>query len=159
MNPLIALQVGKSLWDLYEEISEEFENNTSTKQSEDRNSNDLDSIKGWKYFDRKEFDCPCCGRNEISSELVNRIDFARSKAGIPFRISSGFRCVNRNRAIKGKKRSAHLKGLACDIKAPTSSIKHTILGSLFSAGIMRLGIYKTFIHADISTKLPHPVIF
>jgi len=159
MTPLMALQVGKSLWDLYEEISKEITNSTSKESSEDRVSNDSSSRTKWKYFEREEFDCPCCNQNRISSELVDRLDFARGKAGVPFKISSGFRCINRNNSVKGKKRSSHLEGLAVDIVCPSGSIKALILASLFASSIKRVGIYKTFIHADISTKLPHPMVW
>jgi zinc D-Ala-D-Ala carboxypeptidase len=159
MTPLEIFTLGKGLWSLYEKINEHFDDRKPQENIEDRRSNDPAPTDSWKYFKLSEFSCPCCGRSDISKELVNRLDYCRSLAGIPFRISSGFRCVEHNRRIHGKPRSAHLDGSAVDIKCPSGSIKATIIGSLFAGGIKRVGIYKNFVHADISKKLPYPMVW
>ena len=159
MTPLEIFAIGKGLWSLYEKVDEHFNDRKPQEDFEDRKSNDSQPQDSWQFFKRTEFSCPCCGRDDISTELVNRIDYSRSLSGIPFRITSGFRCEQHNRRIHGKPRSSHLDGQACDISAPSGSIKSTIVASLFASGIKRVGIYKTFIHADISTKLPYPMLW
>ena len=159
MTPFEIFTIGKGLWSLYEKVDEHFNDRKPQEDIQDRRPNDPKPKDSWKYFKRTEFSCPCCGRDDISTELVNRIDYSRSLAGIPFRITSGFRCEQHNRSIHGKPRSSHLDGQAADISAPSGSIKSTIVASLFASGIKRVGIYKTFIHADISTKLPFPMLW
>ena len=159
MTPLEIFTLGKGLWSLYEKIDEHFDDREPQENIKDRRSNDPELKDSWKYFKRAEFSCSCCGRNNISEELVDRLDYSRSLAGIPFRITSGFRCEQHNRRIHGKPRSSHLDGSGADISAPTGAIKATIIGSLFAGGIKRVGIYKTFIHADVSKKLPYPMVW
>ena len=159
MTPLEIFAIGKELWSLYEDITEEDGNK---KPKENKSTRDtITSQTSWKYFKLSEFDCPCCDGNNISRTLVDRLDYSRQIAGVPFRITSGYRCVSHNSSAKvgGKPRSSHLDGLAVDIKASSGAIKSTIVASLFASGIKRVGIYKTFIHADISTKLPYPMLW
>ncbi len=155
----MVLTLGKELWGLYESISENIDDGRSQESGIVRDADDPDQGSPWKYFDREEFKCTCCNHNRISTELVDMLDKARCRAGIPFRISSGFRCKTQNRRASGKRRSSHLDGFATDIICPSGSIKATIVASLFSVGIKRVGIYKTFIHADISPTLPSPMLW
>ncbi len=159
MTPLEIFTIGKELWSLYEDITEE-DRDKKPKENE-QNRNTITSQTTWKFFKLSEFECPCCNRNHISRTLVDRIDYSRQIAGMPFRITSGYRCKRHNSSPKvgGKPRSSHLDGLAVDIRASSGAIKSTIVASLFASGIKRVGIYKTFIHADISTKLPYPMLW
>ena len=159
MTPLEIFTLGKGLWSLYEKVDEHFSNREPPKNIKDRKPDDPEPEDSWKFFKRTEFACPCCNRDNISKELVDRLDYSRSLAGIPFRITSGFRCVEHNRRIHGKPRSSHLDGSGADIYAPSGSIQATIIGSLFASGIKRVGIYKTFIHADVSKKLNYPMVW
>ena len=155
----MVLTLGKELWGLYEGISKNIDTGKPQKSDLDRDSDDPDARSPWKYFDRNEFDCSCCNQNRISTELVDMLDQARGRSGVPFRVSSGFRCETQNRRSRGKRRSSHLDGLAADLICPSGSIKASIVASLFSVGIKRVGIYKTFVHADISTTLPSPMLW
>lgn len=159
MTPIEIFTIGKGLWELYETIIEDDGNKKPETNEQDRNTNDPPG--SWSYFGIDEFRCPCCNRNHISNDLVNRLDRARKLAGVPFRINSGYRCKSYNSSprIGGKPRSAHLKGFAVDIHAPTGSLKGVILPSLYAVGIKRVGLYKTFIHADIDDNLPKPMVF
>jgi len=110
-----------------------------------------------KNFNRDEFVCPCC-RAFVDSlafrAFVARLQYAREQAGIPFVITSGYRCAEHNKAVGGKGDSSHLKGLAADIRAQTSLERFKIIDGLIRAGLTRIGIAKTFIHVDISTDKP-----
>ena len=159
MTPIEIFTLGKGLWSLYEKVDEHFNDRESKKNVQDRKSNDLKPRDSWKFFERTEFSCPCCNRTDISEELVDRLDYCREIAGVPFRITSGFRCQQHNRRIHGKPRSSHLNGSGADISAPSGALKSTIVASLFAGGIKRVGIYKTFIHCDISKKLPYPMLW
>jgi hypothetical protein len=82
---------------------------------------------------------------------------ARNRAGVPFIIDSGCRCVKHNANEGGRWNSAHLAGLAADIRTPTSHDRFLILESLIHYGFTRLGIYSGFIHGDIDGTKPPSV--
>jgi len=113
----------------------------------------------WKYFEESEFACPCCGENEIVIELVTKLDDAREYAGIPFHINSGYRCRKHNKKVGGSRLSSHKKGLAADIRAKSSSDRFHIVRGLIKAGFTRIGIGKTYIHADIDEHKPQGIIY
>jgi uncharacterized protein YcbK (DUF882 family) len=103
-----------------------------------------------KYFQKGEFACNC-GRcvNKINiPDFADLLDDARHRAGIPFLITSGYRCPTYNISVGGKPSSAHLKGLAADIATPTSRSRYKILWGLLTAGFDRIGIGPDFIHVD-----------
>lgn len=101
-----------------------------------------------QYFKRTEFNCPCCNQNAMNSDFMSRLDEARGYAGIPFIISSGYRCHRHNKKVGGSSTSSHLKGCAVDIKCVDSRSRYLILEALLDAGFSRIGIGKDFIHVD-----------
>ena len=113
----------------------------------------------WRYFKFEEFACPCCGKNETDEALIDFLDDARKEAGIPFIITSGYRCPRHNEEIGGKPDSAHLKGLAADILCRTSQERFKIVQALIWVGFRRIGIGKNFVHADLDFDKPYPVIW
>jgi len=115
-----------------------------------------------KFFHLSEFDSPDVegsGQN-MKLDFVRKLDEAREVAGVPFRITSGYRTKEYNkqlkkRGYKASTNSAHLKGLAADIATPNSEIRYKILSALIRVGFNRIGIGKTFLHADTDqTKTP-----
>ena len=109
------------------------------------------------YFKEDELACKCCGKLVISDMLVDMLDSARTKAGIPFVITSGYRCESHNKEVGGSKSSSHLEGLAVDIGATNSVERGKILRALFMSGFSRVGIAKTFIHVDVDYTKVKPV--
>ena len=103
-----------------------------------------------KYFTLDEFDSPDLkGSGErMDEQFLIKLDAARHLAEIPFKINSGYRTPQRNRKVKGKANSSHLKGLACDIKCTDSKARFKIVESLILVGFNRIGISETFIHVD-----------
>lgn len=105
-----------------------------------------------RFFKPSEMACKCgCGGTINDNELYTYLDIARDFADIPFVINSGYRCEAHNKAVGGKPTSSHTKGLAVDIKATTSTQRAKILHGLVLAGFTRIGIAKSFIHADLDT--------
>ena len=100
------------------------------------------------FFSRDEFNCPCCGMNGMQDSFLGKLDIARGEAGVPFVITSGYRCVTHNKAVGGKITSSHMDGWAADIEAKSSRQRYRIIRGLIKAKINRIGIGKTFIHAD-----------
>jgi len=113
------------------------------------------------YFKISEFDSP----DEVGSgylmnkDFVRRLDTARGIAGIPFKINSGYRTAEHNTKVGGRIGSSHKKGLAVDIAYKGSRERFIIIKALMEVGIDRLGIGKTFIHADVDKVKDEDVIW
>jgi uncharacterized protein YcbK (DUF882 family) len=110
-----------------------------------------------RYFRPEEFDCKCkkCkdngegrGIDMMEDYFLQMLDDARHKAGIPFVITSGYRCPSHNRAVGGVANSAHTKGLAADIACSDDRSRGYIIGALYEASFNRIGIHPDFIHVD-----------
>ena len=159
MTPFEVLTIGHKVWEIGNEIYEKYNDSKPQEGNNFRDSSNSEPIPRWKYFKKKEFCCPCCGENRISENLLDRLDFARGLTNLPMRVASGYRCKRHNTAVGGKPRSAHIHGLAGDIICPSGSLKATMVASFFESGIRRIGIYKNFIHVDISENLPSPMLW
>lgn len=120
-----------------------------------------------EHFKASEFTCKCgCGANETDQRLVDMLERARTIAGIPFYITSGTRCVQHNRNVGGSPISSHLfdksigeSSLAADIAIESNKNRFIILSSLLSVGFKRIGISRSFIHADVDNKKPTMIIW
>lgn len=114
---------------------------------------------GWKYFNIDEFKCPCCGRNHMDREFITKLDVMRGICGVPFVITSGYRCPTYNLSIGGARKSAHKRGLAVDIACANSHHRFLMLDAFFKGQIKRIGIGKDFIHVDMDDTLPREVVW
>lgn len=103
-----------------------------------------------KHFKLSEFNCRCCGRNEMKPSFLEMIDQARNIAGIPFVVNSGYRCQKHNAAV-GSTSSNHTNGVAADISCTDGPSRLKMIRALLEVGFNRVGIAKTFIHADCNT--------
>ena len=111
-----------------------------------------------EHFTPAEFDSPDkpgSGMN-MDPDLITILDRARRSAGVPFRISSGYRTEAYNadlvkRNPNASRRSLHMEGKAADIIVPRGDglIRAKMIAALMDAGIERLGLAQTFIHVDI----------
>ncbi len=108
-----------------------------------------------KFFNKREFNCRCCGAISISANLVLKLDLARELAETPFIITSGYRCPKHNQQVGGVRNSAHVLGLAVDVAVPNNVVRLNIIRGLIIAGFRRIGISKDFIHADIDKSKPN----
>lgn len=94
------------------------------------------------------------------------IELDPEKRGIPFRISSGYRTPDENKSIIGGiPNSAHLKGLAVDLRVYSSREAKVIVEAAFLAGITRVGYYVDIydqpihLHLDIDPEKVSDVLF
>jgi len=113
-----------------------------------------------RNFNPEEFQC--CGAtcyDLMSTDLLVKLDIARTIAGVPFYITSSYRDEATNRAAGGRVNSAHLRGNAVDIACGSSSSRFAILDGLIAAGFNRIGIGSDFIHADVDEDLVNNVIW
>lgn len=100
---------------------------------------------------RGRFACKCgCGGNGVSDELVRRFLEVERRTG-KLMITSGWRCAEHNREVGGVAGSAHVKGLAVDVKVDHSRLRHYVVKALIEEGFVRYGIAGAFIHFDIDT--------
>lgn len=113
-----------------------------------------------KNFSIKELACPCCGEIDMNSFFVKALQLIRNDMGIPFVITSGYRCADYNKVVKGANKSKHLIGMAVDISTAnwTSENIHDFLyySTSFSErtqtkdlGFTGVGIYPHHIHFDL----------
>ena len=112
------------------------------------------------YFIPEEFTCD--GKNcynKMNNKLLRMLNEAREFADIPFVITSSWRSKSHNMEIGGKPNSAHLRGNAIDIACLSSYQRKIIIHALLDAGFTRIGVAKTFIHADCDIELPQEVMW
>ena len=121
-----------------------------------------------KYFKLSEFDSPDLkgSGSNMNYTFLEKLDQARGLAGIPFKITSGFRTeayqddlTRRGYKTAKKGTSPHLKGLAADISVKDSRQRYIVINSLLLAGFTRIGIADTFIHVDLDTEKSQNVIW
>lgn len=114
-----------------------------------------------KYFKLSEFDSPdeVGSGKKMNSKFLEKLDYARHNAGIPFKINSGYRTEARNTLVGGRFGSSHKKGLAADISYTGSRQRYLILRALMDVGINRFGIAKTYIHCDVDKEKDQDVIW
>lgn len=109
----------------------------------------------WDNFDFDEFADKISGKNEMNPATIDKLQKARDIAKIPMIINSGYRDDDHPETISNPT-SSHNKGYAVDIKT-TPATARIIEGALRQAGFTRIGIAKTFIHADDDPQKPQRV--
>ncbi len=108
-----------------------------------------------EHFNLREFQCKgekCCGNTvKIDSRLVSMLEALRRELGVPFVITSAFRCKEHNKRVGGAKGSYHLQGLAVDIACPKGYKVVEFAQICLDAGFTGVGAYpkQNFVHVDI----------
>ena len=107
-----------------------------------------------KYFSLDEFDSPdeVGSGAKMSRGFLLTLDKIRADYGKPLRVNSGYRSVKHNALVGGRVGSSHLKGVAVDFHCNNSADRTLLLAAIYKAGIVRVGIAKTFIHIDIDNN-------
>lgn len=97
----------------------------------------------------------------MDAAFVDKLNQARHLAQTPFVITSAYRCAAHNKAVGGKPNSAHLRGLAVDIKFSNGVQAFAVLHSLLAVGFVRVGYNQKhgFFHVDSDPTLPQKVFF
>lgn len=103
-----------------------------------------------KYFSEREFQkcVPACSLQNMQQHTMDRLDRARTLAGIPFVLNSAYRS-RQYELTKGRTGTgAHTYGCAVDIRCNSDANRYKIVEALLLAGFTRIGIGKTYVHAD-----------
>lgn len=118
-------------------------------------------MKITEHFDSKEFACPCCGRDDINKELVERLERLFAAIGADkIIISSGVRCPDYSVSVGGYRNDTHTLGGAADLIVykdgkPMSSFAVAAiaedLGLFNGIGI----IDEAYVHLDIRGVIPY----
>lgn len=114
------------------------------------------------HFSPSEFRCRCgcgAGMERMDPGFLAMLEEARELAGIPFVLSSAYRCPKHNRAVGGVEDSAHVRGYAVDIRCVDSHSRFVILQALFEAGFRRIELAPTWVHVDTDPEKPQDVAF
>ncbi len=110
-----------------------------------------------------EFKCHCkCGHgvDDMHRSTMKKLKTAEADCPFDFKINSGMRCKAHNARVAGaSKKSSHTKGYAVDIKVRNSWERFLVLRALIKAGFTRIGVAKTFIHADDDIDKPKEVLW
>ncbi len=116
-----------------------------------------------KHFTYREFVSPDTGEENMDYRMVHFLDIMRQILGFPLVITSGYRTPEYNAKIGGVADSAHLRGLAVDIKCVSSFTRWKIVNFVMNwyngVEVRRAGIGDTFLHIDIDSSLPNPVMW
>lgn len=115
-----------------------------------------------KYFKFHEFDSPDqrgSGEKFMDRNFLLKLSRARQIANVAFKITSGYRTQDYNRALlqrgyKASLDSSHCKGIAVDIAVTSSRDRFIIVNALIAVGFTRIGIGNTFIHVDMDMDKP-----
>ncbi|MEF8794424.1 D-Ala-D-Ala carboxypeptidase family metallohydrolase [Thiohalorhabdus sp.] len=117
------------------------------------------SRKPPKNFEWEAFDSPGApgsGRRHMAKKTLKKLGRARKLAGVPFIITSAYRTPSYNTEIGGVEGSAHTNGRAVDISIkgmPWARVV-LILVALVLGGFRRIGLAKSFVHADDDPDKP-----
>lgn len=114
-----------------------------------------------KYFSEAEFRrcSPPCSLQDMDQGLMRRLDSAREVAGIPFVLNSAYRSVAYEKSKGRAGTSSHCKGLAVDIRCNSDANRWKVVTALLDNGFTRIGIGKTYVHADLDTAKTQRVIW
>ena len=116
-----------------------------------------------EHFATEEFVCKCgCGLglelDTVSLLLVDLLERIRAVYGRPMHITSGLRCAKHNAEVGGSPASAHMRGLAADIRVSSGHERYELLRAAFAVGCKRIGDGPVgAVHFDVDSRLPQEV--
>lgn len=94
---------------------------------------------------------PSCKERQLHSRLIDSLKLAQAYFGENFKINSAFRSLSWEHSKGRSGFSSHCKGLAVDIATKDHEYRRRLVLALSFAGFVRIGIAKSFVHADLDT--------
>lgn len=118
---------------------------------------------GIRYFSPDEFRCKHCGALHIDPKFVRMLDTLRHQFGKPMKITSGYRCLDHDKAVSPNSiNRAHTTGKACDIAVHGEQayrlVKLALLIGFEGIGVNQKGGSR-FIHLDTIKSNTRPNIW
>ena len=102
-----------------------------------------------RWFAKREFG-PDAEADAMDEQLLRRLDYMRTLAGIPMRITSAYRAGDDK---------AHGRGTAVDVACDNSRDRLRLVGAAVEAGFTRIGVYNLHLHLDVDAELPADVMW
>lgn len=107
----------------------------------------------WRHFKIEEFDCKCCGKNEMQDNFIDKLDALREFCQFPLIVSSGYRCPTYNDRISTTGlHGPHTTGRAVDFAIAGSKAHRLLMQAFRLNGFSGIGINQKglgrFIHLD-----------
>lgn len=114
-----------------------------------------------KHFPESDFRAavPKCSLQDMKQSTIDKFDKARALYGKPMRVNSAYRSPKWEKSKGRSGTGAHTLGQALDISCTTDDNRFAIVMALLMAGFTRIGIAKTYIHADDSAKHKQDIIW
>jgi len=98
-------------------------------------------------FTTDELKCPCCGNCEMGHTFMDNLQELREWCSFPFKINSGWRCVEHNKKVSSNSRGQHTTGQACDVAVDNRYRRAKLLHGALKMGTFKdIAVAKTFIH-------------
>ena len=102
------------------------------------------------YFKPQELECHCgCHSQGVTPEALLRLNALRSLVGMPFILTSAYRCSKHPVEAKKAKAGYHNKGIAFDIAITSGKLRARILKYAGILGFTAYGLSDEFIHLDL----------
>lgn len=95
----------------------------------------------------------------LDPRLTILLDQMRARAGIPIIITCGLRSPNMNTACEGVSDSAHLGGLAVDLRCADSATRFKLIEAAYFVGFKRIEDGTLHVHVDIDESKPQNVMW
>ena len=114
------------------------------------------------HFHITEFDCSCCGANDMQPQALELFDGLRDALGFPLAVSSGYRCANHPLESIKRATGTHSLGVAADFVVRGGQALDLIDAARF-LGVERIGVHQRgsgrFVHLDISEQHARPALW
>jgi len=94
----------------------------------------------------------------MNKDFLSLLDRARGFSGIPWQVTSGYRCEQHNKEVGGAPESDHLEGLAADIKCISDQQRFLMVRAISEVGIKRIIIYPRHLHLSFNGDKPQFVL-
>lgn len=107
------------------------------------------------YFSIAEQTCHCgCGLNKVTEHpsFLQKLNTMRELCGFPLVATCMTRCKKHNREVGGTDQSAHIEGLAADLKCRDMHTRYIMLRSALAAGFTRIEMSAVHMHVDDDTS-------
>jgi hypothetical protein len=106
-----------------------------------------------KNFKLSELACPCCGLFNMPEQMIEFLQDVRDRFRFAMKINSAVRCREHNKDVGGTRNSAHLHGLAVDVRITSNVLRARLVRCALESGCRRIGIGKTYVHLDIMASV------